>query len=241
MRTREIIACCLLASAALSSVTAKSRNTVPATLSRIAEVNMGLAQSYLESNSLEDALDRAKRAVAADPNFGETHAVLGMVYSRIGDAVNAGKEFDAALKLSPSSGSILNAHAAWLCEQGQFDKADNEFRQAIADPFYPNLAQANFNAGKCAQKASRWVPAESYLRIALNAAPLDPRVLQALAQVKLAQGQWLEARAFVQRLLSVDVSAEAFELAARIEDGAGDRVAAARYRQQLSLMLPQQP
>ena len=240
MRTLEIIACCLLATAALSA-TAKSRNTAPATLSRIAEVNMGLAQSYLEANSLVDALDRAKRAVAADPNFGETHAVLGMVYSRIGDTVNAGKEFDVALKLSPSSGSILNAHAAWLCEQGQFDKADSEFRQALADPFYTTPAQANFNAGKCAQKASHWVPAESYLRIALNAAPQDPRVLQALAEVKFAQGQWLEARAFVQRLLSVDVSAEALELAARIEDGAGDRVAAARFRQQLSLMLPQQP
>ena len=133
MRTLKIIACCLLASAAWSA-TAKSRSTAPATLSRIAEVNMGLAQSYLEANSLVDALDRAKRAVAADPNFGETHAVLGMVYSRIGDAVNAGKEFDVALKLSPSSGSILNAHAAWLCEQGQFDKADSEFRQPDGPP-----------------------------------------------------------------------------------------------------------
>lgn len=241
MRTREIIACCLLASAALSSVTAKTRNTAPATLSRIAEVNMGLAQSYLEANSLVDALDRAKRAVASDPNFGETHAVLGMVYSRIGDAVNAGKEFDAALKLSPSSGSILNAHAAWLCEQGQFDKADSEFRQALADPFYANPAQADFNAGKCAQKAGHWVPAESYLRIALNTAPQDPRVLQALAEVKFAQSQWFEARAFVQRLLSVEVSAEALELAARIEDGAGDQKAATSFRQQLSQMFPQQP
>jgi type IV pilus assembly protein PilF len=41
----------------------------------------------------------------------------------------------------------------------------------------------------------------------------------------------MEARAFVQRLEAMGPTPEVLELAARIEDAAGDRAAAARYRQ----------
>ena len=237
MRSSDFLVACLLA-LAVTAAPAKSKSSTPPALSRNGQINLGLAQNYLESNNLEDALDRAKRAVAADPNYGETHAVLGLVYLRIGDRANAALELDTALKLAPNSGSILNAHGAWLCEQGQFDQADLEFRQALADPFFANPMQAFFNAGKCSQKAGRMPIAESYLRSALSRAPNDPRVLMTLAEVELAQGSWLEARAFAQRRLAVATTADALDLAARIEDAAGDKAAAARYRRQRSEQFP---
>lgn len=231
MRRFDCLVAFLLALAA-TSAPAKTKTAAHAALSRTGEINLGLAQSYLESNNLVDALDRAKRAVAADPNYGETHAVLGMIYLRIGDQANAATELESALKLAPASGPILNAHAAWLCELGKFDQADLEFRQALADPFYANPVQAYFNAGNCSLKAGRMAAAESYLRRALYRVPQDPQVLLTLAEVKFAQGQWLEARAFVQRCLAAGRSSVALDLAAQIEDAAGDKAAAARYRQQ---------
>jgi type IV pilus assembly protein PilF len=238
MRTYEVLLAFLVVSQSGSAL-AGSHDPKPVVLSRTGQINLGLAQSYLDANSLEAALDRAKRAVAADPNYGETHAVLGMVYTRIGNQAGAAQEFETALKLSPSSGSILNAHAVWLCGQGQFDRADTEFRQALADPFYTNAMQANANAGKCAQLAGRLPVAEAYLRLALEKSPEDAQILLGLAQVEFAQGQWLEARAFAQRRLSVGATAEALDLAARIEDAAGDKSAAARYRQQRSDQFPE--
>lgn len=237
MRRFEILAIGLMSLLAACAV-AKSRVATPATLSPSAQVNLGLAQSYLDSNNIEDALDRAKRAVASDPKFGETHAMLGLVYSRMGQGDKAGLEFDVALRLAPTSGSILNAHAVWLCEQGQFERADLEFRQALADPFYVNPVQAKFNAGRCAQKAGHLELADAYLRQALDQVPNAPEVLLMLAQVELSRGQWFEARAFVQRYLASGATAEALDLAAKIEDAAGNAVAAARYRQQRSEQFP---
>lgn len=237
MKPFEILAVCLLVLGA-ASASGKSRDATPTALSRTGQINLGLAQGYLASNQLEDALARAKKAVASDPNYGETHALLGLVYTRIGQLDLAGPEFDSALRLAPNSGSILNAHAVWLCEQGQFDRADAEFRQALADPFYTSPAQANFNAGVCAQKAGRMAVAETYLRQALDKSPNDPDVLLMLARVELAQGQWMEARAFVQRRLVLGTTAEVLDLAAKIEDAAGNAAAASRYRQQRDQQFP---
>ena len=211
MKPFEFLATCLLILGA-ATVNGKSRDATPTTLSRTGQINLGLAQGYLASNQLEDALARAKKAVASDPNYGETHALLGLVYTRIGQMDKAGPEFESALRLAPNSGSILNAHAVWLCEQSQFDRADAEFQRALADPFYASPAQANFNAGRCAQKAGRLPTAETYLRQALEKSPNDPDVLLMLARVELLQGQWLEARAFVQRRLALGATAEGFDL-----------------------------
>lgn len=237
MRSLDLLFACALA-LTVGDAIAKSKTAAAPTISRKGEVNMGLAQSYLESDNLADALDRAKQAVASDPGYGETHAVLGLVYLRVGDRANAAVELDKALKLAPASGAILNAHGAWLCDQGQFEQADVEFRQAMADPFFADPTQAFFNAGMCAQKAGKLPMAESYLRIALARASNDPRVLFTLAEVKFGQGQWLEARAFVQRRLAVAPTADALDLAARIEDAAGDKAAAAKYRKQRADMYP---
>ncbi len=237
MKPFEFLAACLLVLVS-TSASGKSREATPAALSRTGQINLGLAQSYLAENRLEDALARAKKAVASDPNYGETHALLGLVYTRIGQLDMAGPEFESALRLAPNSGSILNAHAVWLCEQSQFDRADAEFQRALADPFYASPAQANFNAGRCAQKAGRLPTAETYLRQALEKSPNDPDVLLMLARVELLQGQWLEARAFVQRRLALGATAEGLGLAAKIEDVAGNTAAASRYRQQLSEQFP---
>lgn len=237
MRSLDVLFACVLALTVTDAV-AKSKAAAAPTISRNGEVNMGLAQSYLETDNLADALDRAKKAVASDPGYGETHAVLGLVYLRVGDRANAALELDKALKLAPASGAILNAHGALLCDQGQFEQADLEFRQAMADPFFADPTQAFFNAGRCAQKAGKLPMAESYLRSALARANDDPRILFALAEVKLGLGQWLEARAFVQRCLAVAPSPDALDLAARIEDAAGDKAAAAKYRKQRVDMFP---
>jgi type IV pilus assembly protein PilF len=237
MKPLEILTTGLLLLVA-ASATAKSKDATPAALSRNGQIYLGLAQSYLAANRLEDALERAKRAVASDPNYGETHALLGMIYLRTGQRDLAGPEFERALHLAPGSGSILNAHAVWMCEQGQFDQADLEFRQALADPFYTDPGQANFNAGRCSQKAGKPAVAEAYLRQALDKSPNEPDVLLMLARVELEQGKWLEARAFVQRRLAIGATAEALDLAAKIEDAAGDAAAAARYRQQRNEQFP---
>lgn len=62
--------------------------------------------------------------------------------------------------------------------------------------------------------------------------PGNVAALGAMAQLRFNQGQYLDARAFMQRrLVAAPADRDALLLAAQIEDRMGDAAAAARYRQ----------
>lgn len=209
------------------------------TISRSGEVNLGLAQSYFANNDLQTALARATQAARTDPKSADVHAMLGLIYSRISQNDKAASEFKEAIALAPANGSILNAYGVWLCQQGQADVADAQFAKALQDPFYTQPAQSLFNAGKCAFKAGQLPKAETYLRSSLEKLPDQPEVLMTLAEVEYAKGNYMEARAFIQRRDALgNGNAEILDLAARIEDAAGDRRAAQQYRQRRSDEFP---
>lgn len=195
--------------------------------------NLGLAQGYLQRNQIEKAADRAAMALATDPGSAQVHAVLATIQVAKGDHDKAAREFDRALRLAPYDGSILNAHATWLCERGETAQADEEFTRALLDGNYRTPIQALANAGRCAHKVGQWSKAEGYLRRALMISPQDGPLLLLLADTELRQGKIMEAQAFIQRRDSLGSDAVTLELAARIEDAAKNRHAAARYRQRL--------
>ena len=207
-------------------------------LSADGRMNLGLAQGYLEENQIKKATDRANMALASDPGSADVHALFAMIHTRNGNLDKAAREFDRALQIAPSDGSILNAHASWLCERGQAAKADEEFSRALLDAHYRWPLQALSNAGKCAHKAKQWSKAEGYFRRALDVSPEDRQLLLLLADTQLRQGKIMEAQAFVQRRDSLGSDAETLDLAARIEDAANNRLAAARYRQRLQNEFP---
>ena len=195
--------------------------------------NLGAAQGYLGQHQDARAMEYARLALQTDPDAPEVHVVIAQIQDATGEQAKAGKNFSRALKLSPGSGMVLNAHAAWLCGHGQIDAADLEFARALRDPGYKTPMQALANAGKCAHKARRWPKAEQYFRHALEFAPEDPQLLYLLADTELQQGQVLEARAFVQRRDALGADAATLQLAASIEDAAGDGASASRLRQRL--------
>jgi type IV pilus assembly protein PilF len=209
----------------------------PRELSNGGEINLSLAQSYLKTGQLEMALDRANRAAASDPNSGLVHAMLGLINDRIGNAPRATEEFQRAIALSPRRGAVLDAYGTWLCSHGDAAGAAQQFSLALADPFYTSRGLAWFNAGYCLLRTGQPAQGEASLRRALDepGADLDA-TLMALAQANLAQGKVLEARAFVQRRESMGATPEVLDLAARIEDAAGNAEAAARYRTRLQAL-----
>jgi type IV pilus assembly protein PilF len=203
----------------------------PGQLTNAGAVNLSLAQTYLQAGELETALNRARRAADSDPNNGNVHALLGLIFDRIGDQPKASAEFARAIALAPNTGSVLNAYGTWLCSHGDIAGAAAHFGRALADPFFTTPGLAHYNAGHCLLKAGDLVQAEASLRRALDQPGADiAAVLMSLAQVKLAQGAYFEARAFVQRREAMGATPDVLELAARIEEAAGDRAAAARYR-----------
>lgn len=207
-------------------------------MSSTGRMNLALAEGYLVKGDFAKAGERADLALESDPRSAQAHALRALVYQHDGKDDAAARGFERALELAPKDGAILNAHAAWLCEHGQPDRADREFALALADPAYRSPVQALANAGKCAMAHDRLAPAEDYLRRALVFAPKDPTLLYLLADVELRQGKTFEAQAFIQRRDALGADAATLDLAARIEDAAGNARGAARYRARLRSEFP---
>lgn len=202
--------------------------------------NLHLAQNYLSAGKLDVAMDRAQRAMRSDPDSADVQVVMGMIRQALDDKVRAGEHFAHAAKLAPDSGPVLNAYGAWLCEQQKFDEADAVFDRAVLDPFYEAKAQAYFNAGRCAVLGGRLDRADVALRKGLELEPKNAALLEQMARLQYRQGNFFGARAFFQRREAVaEVGAELLELAIAIEEGAGDRAAAERYRTRLRQGFPE--
>ncbi|GAB2502813.1 type IV pilus biogenesis/stability protein PilW [Arenimonas alkanexedens] len=201
--------------------------------------NLNLAQNYLGAGKLEYALDRANRALRSDPNSADVQVVLGLIRERLADNSRAGEHFERAARLDPDSGHVLNVYAVWLCQNRRADEAELMFVRAVKDPFYKARDQAYFNAGKCAMEAGKLAAAEQHLRQGIEVAPENPGLLAQMAELQFLSGNYMGARAFYQRRESLGaLSAELLDLAARIEQAAGDTVAARRYRQRLQDQFP---
>ncbi|GAB2655185.1 type IV pilus biogenesis/stability protein PilW [Arenimonas aestuarii] len=202
--------------------------------------NLHLAQNYLSAGKLDVAMDRAQRALRTDPGSADVQVVMGMIRQALDDKTRAGEHFAQAAKLAPDTGHVLNAYGAWLCEHRKYEEADAVFARAVLDPFYEAKAQAYYNAGRCSVLGGRPAQADAALRKGLDLEPKDAALLEQMARLQYQQGNFMGARAFFQRREAVaEVGAELLELAIAIEEGAGDRAAAERYRTRLRQGFPE--
>lgn len=206
-----------------------------------AALQVKLGQGYLTEGQLETARDKLRRALELDPNSADAHTLMAVLHERINRPQLAESFYRRAAELKPEDGSTNNNVGAFLCGTGRFDEAEPYFQRALQDPFYRTPALAYTNAGVCAAKAGRHEKAETYFRQSIELEPGNAVALFELARIHLQKGDFLRARAFLQRYEAHagQVDPEALDLGARIEDRAGDAPAAAEYRRRLQSEFPQ--
>jgi type IV pilus assembly protein PilF len=192
---------------------------------------LGMAGIALQRGDLAGADARARSALKIDPKSADAYTVLAVVAGRRGQDEVAGGYYAKAVQLAPGRGDVLNNQGAWLCGHGRAAESLAQFDAAMRDPAYATPAAALGNAGACALRAGQTARAEENLRRALQIDPDNVAALAATAQLRFNQGQYLDARAFMQRrLVAAPADRDALLLAAQIEDRMGDAAAAARYR-----------
>ena len=208
-----------------------------ARLSETGRINLALAQMSLEAGKPAQAEVLAQKALATDSGNGRVRAMMGLIQARLQRPDKARAEFGRALQLGATDGTVHNVYGAWLCESGDIAGADQSFQTALRlrGSSRPSVYS---NAGRCAKQARDWNKARGYLREGIKLAPSDRPMLLMLSEVELQLGHTLEARAFAQRSDALGADAGTLALAARVEDAAGDRVAAARYRKRLREEFP---
>lgn len=220
---------------------ATSGNTVKtdSAARRAAETNTELGRQYIARGDYEIALDKLKRAVAHDKTYAPAHTVLAYLYERIGDDKMAAKEYREAFKYDPDDGGVNNNYGAFLCAEGKWSEAERYFERALDDPFYETPALALSNAGRCALNAGDLDKAERFLRQSIEYDENLPASLLALGKLNYQRGDYLRARAFLQRYeAAASHTEESLEQAYRIEKAMGDDEAAERYRRQLLDLFP---
>jgi type IV pilus assembly protein PilF len=196
---------------------------------------LGLAGVALQRGDLDSAEARARSALKVDPKSADAYTLLALVAGQRGQRDLAGNYYAKAVQLAPGDGDALNNYGAWMCANGRAAESLAQFSAALQDPTYTPPAAALGNAGACALRAGQAGLAEENLGRALQIDPDNVAALGAMAQLRFNQGQFLDARAFMQRrLVAAPADRDALMLAAQIEDRMGDAAAAARYRQMVS-------
>jgi type IV pilus assembly protein PilF len=200
-----------------------------------AETQVTLGVGYLQQGRTELALERFQRALKFNPRSSNAHTSLGVLYEQISRADLAEKSYKRAAELEPKKGALRNNFGQFLCRTERFAEADREFKAALDDPFYATPVTAAINAGKCAKLAGNSAEAEKYLRTALARSPDAKEVFLPLAGLSFERGEFMKARAFLQRHESsgLPIDAEFLKLGVQVETKLGDLKAAAAYAEKL--------
>lgn len=197
---------------------------------------------YLAEGNIKVALHDLKKSIELDPNNAEAHGTLGILYERLGKLDEAERHYLRAAKLKPDDPRIINNYGRFLCTKGDYAAGIKLLQQAAADPLYDNPWVAMTNAGECALEAGDSAKGEAFLRQALKLNPNFAPALAAMVALSVRQGNYLSARAFLERYKAVaKPTAELLRLGHRIESQLGDEAAAKHYQEQLRRRFPNEP
>jgi type IV pilus assembly protein PilF len=205
-----------------------------------ADLNLQLGVEYLRQGNFQQARAKLERSIDENPDVALAHSALAVVYQRLGDLDGAEKSYRRALRLDSDDPDALNSLAVFLCAQrDDSETALKYFDRALEVPLYPKRAMLYTNAGVCAKEVDL-ARSEIYLRRAVSLAPEYPAPLLQLIDVAFQQGNYLQARAFLERYLQINpVSPDVLWLGYQLETKMGDRTAARRYAQLLKADFPQ--
>lgn len=106
--------------------------------SEAVKARINLALAYLEQNDFPKAKQNIDKALEHGPKDYLPHSVLAYYFQQIGEPSNAEKAYQQALTLSENRPDVMNNYGTFLCKQGKFDAAYQQFEQALQSkqPYY---------------------------------------------------------------------------------------------------------
>jgi type IV pilus assembly protein PilF len=197
---------------------------------RRAKVHTELGGMYLGDGRFATALEEARSAIDADPNYAPAYNLLGLVHMYLHENALAEQNFDRALRLAPGDPEINNNFGWFLCQADQPKRSIAYFQAAIANPLYETPAKPLVNAGVCSLKLQDDAAAEGYLTKALRIDNANGTALYWLADIQYRHNHLSEAQSRIDALHhNTEPNAASAWLALRIARKLGDRDEESRY------------
>lgn len=245
MKTSKLIIpaamCLLLLTGCISTTTGSI--TEPARNEKVAaELNYQLGARYYKKGKFEIARDRLLLATELDPQLAIAHTTLALTYEALENLRLARKAYERAVRVAPRDFDVQNTYAVFLCRQREFSQAEKYFDKAASHRENDNAEVTLTNAGVCMMQKPDVVMAESFFRAALERKPRYGEALLQLCLLKYQQEDFLSARAFLQRFMSISApTADVLYLASRIEDMLENDRGRTEYEDQLIREFPSSP
>lgn len=199
-----------------------------------AKVHTELGSLYMLDGRSAIALEEARIALSADPNYAPAYNLLGLTHMVLNETRLAEENFQKALRLAPGDPEISNNYGWFLCQSGREQLSISHFMAAAQNPLYTTPTKPYTNAGICSLRLKQDKAAEDYLLTALRLSPTNTQALFWLADIAYRTGRHSEARQWTTDIEKMmEPTAEVIWLALRIERKLGNREAEARYATQL--------
>ena len=116
----------------------------------IALTNLNLGIAYLKEGNYNKALEKLKKSLSADSDYGPTYNVLGFALPTTWrTTIKPKKNFKRALAINNVDSSTLNNYGNFLCKQSRLEEAERSFLRAAENPLYEAPEIAITNAGQC--------------------------------------------------------------------------------------------
>lgn len=204
-----------------------------------AKSHVELGSLYLLDDKPAIALEEARIALSADPDYAPAYNLLGMTHMYLREPRLAEENFLKSLRLAPGDPEVSNNYGWFLCQNGREEQSIPHFMAAARNPLYVAPTKAYTNAGICSLKMKNDQAAEDYLLTALRLMPSNTLALYWLADQSFRLGRYSAAKQWVadiERL--IEPTAEVLWLALRIERKLGNREAEIRFATQLRRRFP---
>lgn len=199
-----------------------------------------LGARYYRNGEYELARQRLLASLEKNPRNAIAHSALALTYEQLDNIRLATESYESAIDIAPSDYSVLNTYAVFLCRYGKYEDAKKYFDRAINIRENDDVEITLTNAGVCMLEKPDPVQAEKYFRAALdNKATYGDALLQ-MSNIKFRAGEYLLARAFMQRFLASNApAADVLYLGYQIEDALGDEQERTVYSNRLLREYPQ--
>ncbi len=221
----------------------RTENIKAAKTNSAEKINVDLGVGYLKrgkEGDIDIAIKKFKKAIKINPTYALAHSMLATVYDRKGLFDSAEIHYKKSIKYNNGNPNIVNNYANFLCQRGKYSQAIDKYKEVIGNPKYTTPASAYENAGVCAMKADKLEEAENYFRESLKHNNKSANSLYYLLTMYLKKGNYMKARAFLQRLEQVVQPSEKILVAGyQVEKGLNHTKLAKNYLTQLKNRFPQ--
>ncbi|OOF50581.1 type IV pilus biogenesis/stability protein PilW [Rodentibacter genomosp. 1] len=146
-----------------------------------AKARVELALGYLQQNNFSQAKQNLDKALAHDSNYYLVYSAMAHFYQLQGELNSARESYLQAIKLDDKQGDTHNNFGTFLCSQGEFQEAYQEFILALNSPHYYRQADTYENIALCAQASNQ---TEVYRQALDKLQQLDERRAEKLNQIK---------------------------------------------------------